>query len=363
MVRGARAGGRPMTGRNLTRRRLLAAGTSAVSLAIAGSACTRALRPARRTEAFPPAAPSAVPSGRADGIRTGGARTVRVDSRYDVWVKQVGSGDVPVLTLHGGPGVPHFYLECFEDFLPQAGVRFWYYDQLGCGFSDQPTDPSLWTIDRFRDEVEQVRAALGLERFVLYGHSWGGLLGIEYALRYPQHLSGLVISNMVASASFYAAHVAKLRTALPAAARAVLDRYERARTYDAPDYQKVLFEEVYPRHICRLDPWPEPVTRAFRHLAMPVYETIQGPNEFMVTGTMRNWDRWQALPSITVPTLLLVGRHDEMAVADVRRMGELIPRSRVAVFDRGSHLTMWDDQDAYFAALVPFLRTAHAGLG
>jgi len=128
---------------------------------------------------------------------------VRIDGKYEVWVKQVGTGNTPVLTLHGGPGFNHFYLECLEDFLPQADVRFWYYDQLGCGFSDSPDDVSLWTIDRFREEVEQVRQALGLERFILYGHSWGGMLGMEYALRYPQHLAGLVVSNMTASVAEY----------------------------------------------------------------------------------------------------------------------------------------------------------------
>jgi proline iminopeptidase len=109
-------------------------------------------------------------------VRTGGSRSIQIDGKYNVWVKQVGTGPIPVLTLHGGPGVPHFYFECMEDFLPQAGVRFWYYDQLGCGFSDQPADTSLWTIERFLEELEQVRVALGLEQFILCGQSWGGML-------------------------------------------------------------------------------------------------------------------------------------------------------------------------------------------
>jgi proline iminopeptidase len=134
----------------------------------------------------------AVPSGRADGVRTGGARKIPIAGGYKVWVKQVGTGEVPVLTLHGGPGFPHYYLECSEDFLPADRIRFWYYDQLGCGFSDQPGDPSLWTIDRFRDEVEQVRSALGLDRFVLYGQSWGGMLALEYALAYIERMGRLM---------------------------------------------------------------------------------------------------------------------------------------------------------------------------
>ena len=139
--------------------------------AVLATACRPAAQPAEAASACGP-----VPSGRADGVRTGGSRSIQIDGKYNVWVKQVGTGPIPVLTLHGGPGVPHFYFECMEDFLPQAGVRFWYYDQLGCGFSDQPADTSLWTIERFLEELEQVRVALGLEQFILCGQSWGGML-------------------------------------------------------------------------------------------------------------------------------------------------------------------------------------------
>ncbi len=325
-----------------------------------GAVLTAACQPA----AAPKAAAAAttcgpVPSGRADGVRTGGSRYIQVDGKYKVWVKQVGTGSIPVLTLHGGPGAPHFYFECMEDFLPQAGVRFWYYDQLGCGFSDQPDDKSLWTIDRFREEVEQVRAALGLDKFILFGQSWGGMLAIEYALKYPQYLSGLVISNMSASIDGYVKYVGELRRALPDDVKAVLDKYEARGQYEAPEYQQAMMK-VYARHICRLDPWPEPVIRAFAHLAAPVYNTIQGPNEFVVTGTMKGWDRYQDLPNIKVPTLLIVGRYDEMNPADIQRMGTLIPDSKVVICEKGSHLSMWDDQEAYFAALIPWLQSIGA---
>jgi proline iminopeptidase len=297
-----------------------------------------------------------VPSGRADGVRTGGSRSIQIDGKYNVWVKQVGTGPIPVLTLHGGPGVPHFYFECMEDFLPQAGVRFWYYDQLGCGFSDQPADTSLWTIERFREEVEQVRVALGLDQFILFGQSWGGMLAIEYALEYPQHLSGLVISNMTASIPSYVEYVGELRSKLPADIQAILTKYEAKGQYEAPEYQEAMLKGVYSRHICRLDPWPEPVARAFAHLAAPVYNTIQGPNEFVVTGTMKSWDRWKDLPNLKMPTLLIVGRHDEMNPADIQKMGTLIPNSKVTICEKGSHLSMWDDQETYFAALIPWLQ-------
>jgi proline iminopeptidase len=319
-------------------------------------------------QADPPPAPDrtkplarhGLPSSRG-GVRTGGARTVRIDGKYDVWVKQVGSGEVPVLTLHGGPGFNHFYLECLEDFLPQAGIRYWYYDQLGCGFSDAPTDPSLWTLERYREEVEQVRSALGLERFVLYGHSWGGLLAMEYALRHPQQLSGLVISNMTASVAEYVKYAEKLLGEVPPGPRAIIERHRAAHEYDSPEYEEVLTREIYNRHFCRLSPWPEPVQRTMRTINTRVYTIMQGPDEFTIVGNLKDWDIWERLRGISAPTLLIAARHDEMAPAQIARMGKLIPRSRVVVCEAGSHMAMYDDQKAYFAALVPFLQEAHAG--
>src|SRR6478672_7781925 len=207
-------------------------------------------------------------------IKTAGIRMITVDGKYKVWTKKVGAGKIKVLTLHGGPGVTHEYFECFEDFLPQAGVEFYYYDQLGSFYSDQPNDPSLWTIDRFREEVEQVRAALGLENFYLYGQSWGSMLAIEYALKYQRHLKGLVLSSMTASIPSYMAYTAKLRAALPRDAVATLEKYEATNSYDAPEYQHLIMEVLYKRHICRLDPWPDPVERAFKHVNNQVYNTM-----------------------------------------------------------------------------------------
>jgi proline iminopeptidase len=298
------------------------------------------------------------PSGRADGVRTGGARTVRIDGKFDVWVRQVGTGPIPVLTLHGGPGFSHFYLECLEDFLPRDEFRFWYYDQLGCGFSDAPDDLSLWTLERYIGEVEQVRKALGLTRFVLFGHSWGGMLGMEYALRYPQYLSGLVVSNMTASVAEYLRHSEQLLSRLPAEAQAVIKRYRASGQFDAPEYQKVLLEQVYARHVCRLDPWPEPLLRTMGRINTRIYNTMQGPDEFTVSGNFKDWDIWDRLHGIAVPTLLIGARHDEMAPEQIERMGKLIPRARVAICERGSHMAMYDDQAAYFGALLPFLRAA-----
>ena len=336
-----------------TRRRLLAMG---VGVATASDAIATA-----RLKREPAAVlcGNVVESSRSDGVHTAGCRTVRIDGRFDVWVRQVGTGEIPVLTLHGGPGFNHFYLECLEDFLPQAGVRFWYYDQLGCGFSDSPDDVSLWTLDRYREEVEQVRRALGLERFILYGHSWGGMLAMEYALKYPQHLTGIVVSNMTASVAEYVKYASVLVQQLPAQAQAVIARHRAAGDYEAADYQKVLMEEVYSRHVCRLDPWPEPIQRCFRTINTRIYNTMQGPDEFNITGNFRHWDIWDRLAGIKMPALLIAARHDEMSPEQIRRMGTLIPHARVSVCERGSHMAMYDDQQAYFDALIPFLQETY----
>jgi proline iminopeptidase len=315
----------------------------------------------RRVSARPRTAQARTPAPSAPEIKTGGVRMIPVDGKYRVWTKRVGSGRIKMLTLHGGPGATHEYFECFEDFLPRAGIEFYYYDQLGSGNSDQPDDPGLWTVDRFRDEVEQVRAGLGLEDFYLLGSSWGGMLGIEYALKYQRRLKGLIISNMTASIASYVEHMNALRGQLPPEVIAVLDRYEARQEYEAPEYQEVMLTRIYTKHLCRLAEWPEPLTRSFRHLNTKVYGTMQGPNEFVVNGTFRDWDRWADLRKIRVPTLLSVGRHDTMKVADIERMGRAIRRSRVSICENGSHLSMYDDQAFYFRELLKFIRDVEAG--
>lgn len=289
----------------------------------------------------------------------GASRTIEVDGRYRVWTHRVGTGEVKVLLLHGGPGCTHEYLEVFERHLPRAGIEFYYYDQLGSFYSDQPDDPSLWTVDRFREEVEQVRTALGLEHFYLYGQSWGGMLAIEYALSHQEHLAGLVVSNMTASIDAYMAYTAELRQRLPAPVQAELARHEAAGDFDDPAYTQLLIASLYNEHLCRVVPWPEPVARMFGHMATQVYNTMQGPNEFVVTGNFRRWNRWHDLGRIAVPSLLMVGRHDTMRPADIEEMGRRMPDAQVAILEQGSHLAMWDDEEAYFEALIAFLRAVH----
>jgi len=292
-------------------------------------------------------------------VKTGGAKLIAVDATHNVWTKAVGDGPVKMLTLHGGPGFPHDYLECFEDFLPKQGIRFYYYDQLGVGNADQSNDASLWTIERYRDEVEEVRKGLGLEHFYLYGHSWGGMLAIEYALAHPGHAKALIISDMTAGISAYEKYAATLLAELSEEDRQTLAKYEAAGNYDAPEYMNIMMSKVYAQHVLRME-WPEPVARAFRKFNGTIYNTMQGPNEFVITGNFKNWDRWDDLKKIDVPTLLIAGRHGTMNPADIARMGKLIPHSRV-VITGGSHLEMYDAQEEYFRAITKFVKDVEAG--
>lgn len=281
---------------------------------------------------------------------------VQLQEGYKVWTKRVGNGPIKILMLHGGPGGTHELLECFEDHFPKDRYQIIFYDQLGSYYSDQPNDPSLWKVERFCDEVEQVRKALGLENFYLYGQSWGGLLAIEYSLKYPGQLKGLILSSITGSVESYIRYVNQLRSELPKDVQERLTFYESKGDLLNPEYEKIMFEEVYSRHVCRIQPWPESLLRTIAHLSKDVYQTIQGPNEFVVTGNIKNWNRWNDLPKITLPTLIICGRYDTMNPKDIEKMGKLIPNSTVKICENGSHCTMFDDPETYFEAIHRFLK-------
>jgi proline iminopeptidase len=321
--------------------------------AIAMTASTSPLSQAATRLESPPVADALNPSG----IRVAGIRMIPVaGGKYKVWTKRIGSGSVKVLLLHGGPGFPHDYLEAMESFLPQAGIEMYYYDQLGVGNSDVPDDPTLWTLPRYLSEVEEVRRGLGLDHFVLYGHSWGGILAMEYALNYQQHLRGLVISNMTAGIQSYLKRTAALKTQLLSPQTLVrFNALEAAKDYENPAYTRIVMEDLYPQMICRLKPWPEPVTRAFRLGNEKIYNQMQGKSEFEVTGNLKNWERWDRLHEIKVKALTLGSNHDEMDPADMRKMATLMPNATSAICPNGSHMALWDDQAVYFRHLLAFL--------
>lgn len=292
------------------------------------------------------------------GVQGDGIRMIPVmDGRFKVWTKKVGSGAVKVLLLHGGPGFTHQYLEAMELFLPQAGVEMYYYDQLGCGNSDIPDDVSLWETSRFVEEVEEVRQGLGLDDFVLYGQSWGGMLAIEYALKYQRRLRGLVISNMTAGIVSYLRRTNQLKGLLGPESRERLEKLEAAEDYDSPEYERIMMEELYPQVICRTEPWPDAVVRSFRDANLKVYHHMQGKSEFVVTGTFKSWERWDRLHEIEVKTLVIGAEHDTMHPNDLLRMATMMKNAESAICPNGSHLAMWDDQAVYFEHLLRFLRS------
>ena len=337
----------------MNRRSFLAAGAASLAAA-AGKSITAS------AATLPSSQPS---SHRVDdlnppGIRTAGIRMVPVvGGKYKVWTKRLGSGPIKVLLLHGGPGFSHEYLEAMESFLPQAGIEMYYYDQLGCNNSDHPGDTSLWTLPRYLEEVEEVRRGLGLDNFVLYGHSWGGILAMEYALHYQQHLRGLVVSNMTAGTQSYLKRTAALKLQLPPAKLARLNALEAKRDYDSPEYEKIMMEDLYPKMICRIHPWPNSVDRAFAHANQTIYVQMQGKSEFLVTGNLKNWERWDRLHEIKVKALTIGARYDEMDPEDMKKMATLMPNATSFLCPNGSHLCMWDDQAFYFQHLLNFLHS------
>ena len=286
---------------------------------------------------------------------------------FHVWTKRWGNQPtMKVLLLHGGPGGTHEYLEPCDSYFPAAGIEYYYYDQLGSYYSDQPDDPDLWEIPRFVDEVEQVRQALGLDasNFYLYGQSWGGALAIEYALQYQQHLKGLIISNMMASIPLYNEYArTALMPAMDQTALAEIQAYEAAEDYQNPRYMELLIQHHYIYHVLRMPPeeWPDPVQRLFKHLNPAVYVPMQGPSELGASGKLLQWDRTTDLARITTPALVIGATHDTMDPEHLRWMAATMPRGRYLHCPNGSHLAMFDDQEAYFRGLIQFIKDVDTG--
>lgn len=303
-------------------------------------------------------------------IQTGGVRMIPINTpkgTFKVWTKRLGSNPrIKLLLLHGGPGATHEYFEVFDSFLPAAGIEYIYYDQLGSFYSDQPDDPDLLDVSRFVDEVDQVRRALGLtkENFYLLGHSWGGMLAMEYALAHQDHLKGLVISNMMASIPAYNVYAEKvLEPAMNQDALARIKALEAAGDFANPQYMDLLLKNHYVEHFLRipLEEWPDPVNRMFRHLNPKVYVPMQGPSELRASGVLAQWDRTGDLGRITVPTLVIGARYDTMDPAHMEMMAKKVRQGRYLYCPKGSHCAMYDDQQVYMKGVTAFLQDVDAG--
>jgi proline iminopeptidase len=305
-----------------------------------------------------------------DDILSGGVKLVPIHTPrgdFHVWTKRVGNNPtVKVLLLHGGPGATHEYFEAFDSYFPGAGVEYYYYDQLGSAYSDQPDAPDLWELPRFVEEVEQVRQALGLNEtnFYLLGHSWGGLLAIEYALKYQQHLRGLIISNMMSSIPAYNEYATNvLMPAMDQTVLAEIKRLESAVDYENPRYMELLIPNHYVQHLLRMPPdqWPDPVNRAFTHINPAIYVPMQGPSELGASGKLVNWDRSADLGKIMVPTLVIGAQYDTMDPAHMEMMAKSVQHGRYLYCPQGSHLALYDDQRTYMDGVIQFLHDVDAG--
>ncbi|UJP66604.1 proline iminopeptidase-family hydrolase [Mongoliitalea daihaiensis] len=310
-------------------------------------------------------------SGRSDQFE-GGIRMIPIETpagEFKVWTKRVGNNpSMKVLLLHGGPGMTHELYSCFDGFFPAEGIEYIYYDQLGSYYSEQPEDQSLWTIERFVDEVEQVRIALDLDadNFYLFGQSWGGILAMEYALKHQDKLKGLVISNMMASLDDYEAYAKEvLGPQMPPEVFAEIMKIEESEDFENPRYEELLLEHHYQYHVLRkpIAEWPEAVMRSLKHVNPNVYVYMQGHSEFGITAgaSLKGWDRKEDLKSIAVPTLVIGAGHDTMDPSHMEWMSGEVQKGRYLFCPDGSHLSQYDDQQVFFEGLIKFIKDVDQG--
>jgi L-proline amide hydrolase len=283
---------------------------------------------------------------------------------YRTWYRIVGEdigGRLPVIVLHGGPGATHQYLEPL-DVLTESGRRVIFYDQIGCGRSDRPTDPAFYETQTFVDELVTLRVALGLDRVHLIGQSWGGMLAMQYALERPPGLASIVVADSPADMGQWVGEANRLRAALPHDVERVLAEHEAAGTTSAPEYGAAV-EIFYRKHVCRLDPWPDPFVRTAEALEHDnfVYLVMNGPSEFHVIGKLASWSILDRLHEIDTPTLLLSGAYDEATPAIVGAIAERIPHAEWVLFEESSHTPHLEQPAAFSATVRAFLAGVESG--
>ena len=284
---------------------------------------------------------------------------VEVDG-FKVVAYSFGAGEETVFCLNGGPGLPCDYLREAHSCLIDQGYRVVAFDQLGTGASNRPTDEALWTIDRYVEETETVRQALGLGRVHLLGHSLGGWLAIDYALKYPQNLITLILEDTVADMPHLVSELERLRTALGSETVTMMQRHEAEGSIDHPEYLAAITILNY-RHVCRLSEWPAPVRRSLDDWNMGPYLTMQGPNEFLYTGNLKDWNRIPDLHRLDMPVLITAGEHDELTPACAMRMKNALPQAELRVFRNASHMPFYENPQAYYPVLADFLARNGAG--
>ena len=302
------------------------------------------------------------------GVRAGGVRLIPIKTPagdFRVWTKRFGNNPrIKVLLLHGGPAMTHEYMECFEGFFPREGFEFYEYDQLGSYYSDQPKDSSLWTVARFVEEVEQVRRAIGADstNFYVLGNSWGGILAMEYALKYQRNLKGLIVANMMASCPEYGRYAEEvLAPQMDPAVLKEVKELEAKGDFSNPRYMELLIPHFYKQHLCRLAEWPDGFNRSMKHANGEIYTMMQGPSEFGIAGRLANWDIKQRLKEIRVPTLMVGAKFDTMDPGAMEEQSRLVQKGRYLYCPNGSHLAMWDDQEVFMNGVIGFIRDVDEG--
>lgn len=302
------------------------------------------------------------------GVQTAGIKMIPINTpvgEFKVWTKRFGNNPrIKILLLHGGPATGHEYMECFESFFPKEGFEFYEYDQLGAVNSDQPKDSSLWTTERYVEEVEQVRKAIGADadNFYVLGNSWGGILAMEYALKFQEHIKGLLVCNMVASCPEYGRYADEvLAKQMDPEVLAEIRAIEAKKDFSNPRYMELLIPNFYHEHLCRLSVWPEPVDRAFKHGNNEIYVIMQGPSEFGISGRLADWDIKNRLNEIKVPTLMVGAKFDTMDPKAMEAQSKMVQHGRYLYCPNGSHLSMWDDQAHFYPGVIKFIRDVDAG--
>jgi proline iminopeptidase len=300
------------------------------------------------------------------GIQTGGVKIIKIETpkgKFNIWTKRFGNNPTTsVLLLNGGPGLTHEAFECLESFFPKEGIEFIYYDQLACGNSDNPKDTSLYDLARYVEEVEQVRKSLDLTKnnFFLLGHSWGGILAMQYALKYQDNLKGLIISNMMASCPEYGKYADNvLAKQINPAALDTIRMLEKKGDFENPKYMDLLIKNYYEQHICRkpLAEVPEPILRSGSKLNHELYVIMQGPSEFGISGKLANWDVSKKLRTIHVPTLVIGATYDTMDPKYMEWMSKEIHGAHFLLCTNGSHYSMYDDQQTYMNGVIKFIKS------
>ncbi len=298
-----------------------------------------------------------------DTLEAAGVKLIPIKTpkgTFNVWTKRFGNNPkIKILLLHGGPAMTHEYMECFETFFQREGFEFYEYDQLGSYYSDQPNDTTLWKTERFVEEVEQVRKAIGADQsnFYIVGNSWGGILGMEYALKYQKNMKALLVSNMVASAPEYGKYANEvLAKQMNPKILTEIRAIEAKKDFANPRYMELLIPNFYHEHICRLTIWPDALNRSFKHANNAIYTQMQGPSEFGISGLLANWDIKNRLKEIAIPTLMIGAKYDTMDPKAMEEQSKMVQHGEYLYCPNGSHLAMWDDQKIYMNGVISFIK-------